>query len=364
MGHHDLVVLTFRDPLRGRDLRPGHLPSDLLWGALYAADVRLQGTPLPTDNPYRVSSAFPFVGGEWLLPKPRASAHQGTGDRGSEPSDKKAVKRLEFVNLSDFVTLSSGQRLSPERLQAAAARQRRALLPVSAETLPLTVTPEHLARSLRGTKHAGRSAQWAGEQYAAQEKDLTPTERLHLSREARGRSVTGQAERQRNTQDRITQSTTTFLTAQVMPPRLAFLLETSDEGQRTRLIAALRLLTDSGLGGMRTQGSGQFAFELQPLSTELKQRLGQGGPQVLLGLARPSADEAEQIDQAEQASYTLVRRDGFLDGTPLQRQDVWLLAEGSLVPAPLNGTLADVSPPGHPHPVWRSGLAVSLGVGG
>ena len=28
-----------------------------------------------------------------------------------------------------------------------------------------------------------------------------------------------------------------------------------------------------------------------------------------------------------------------------------------------NGTLADVAPPGFTHPVWRSGLAVSLGVG-
>ena len=358
MGQHDLIVLTFTDPLRGRQLRSGYLPSDLLWGALYSADVRLQGGPMPLDNPYRVSSAFPFAGGEWLLPKPRTTA-QSVGTLDS--SDKKAVKKLEFVNLPDFLSLARGERLNAERLQAAQARQKRALLPVSTE-MPLKVGAEDFKRSLRGTRHAAKGAELARERYAASEAQLSDAERLHLSREARGRSVTGQAERQRNTQDRLTQATSTFMTDQLTQPQLAFLLESTSETQRARLMAALRLLSDTGLGGMRTQGSGQFEFTVTRPKPELLERLNQAGPQILLNLTRPGPEEAQQISDDAESRYSLIRRDGFLDGSELQRQDVWMLAEGSLVPTVLSGTLPDVAPPDYPHPVWRSGLAVSLGI--
>jgi len=356
VGQHDLIVLTFSDPLRGRQLRSGYLPSDLLWGALYSADVRLQGAPMSVDNPYRVSSAFPFVGGEWLLPKPRTTAKsEGTPDS----SDKKALKKLEFVNLTDFLTLARGERLNTERRRAAEARQKRALLPVSVGELPLKLGAETFKRSLRGT---AKGDELARERYAASEAQLSDTERLHLSREARGRSVSNQAERQRNTQDRLTQATSTFMTDQLNQPQLAFVLESTSPEQRARLMAALRLLSDTGLGGMRTQGSGQFEFTATRPNAELLGRLDQAGPQILLNLTRPGPQEAEQIAADAQSSYTLIRRDGFLDGSELQRQDVWMLAEGSLVPAVLSGTLPDVAPPGYPHPVWRSGLAVSLGI--
>lgn len=355
MGQHDLIVLTFRGALRGREQRPGYLPSDMLWGALYSADVRLQGAPLPTGNPYRVSSAFPFVGGDWLLPKPRVSAEEPEpAGRGS--SLKKKAKGLNYVRLADFLTLARGQRLTD--LDAALAAQRRALLPVGGA--PLTFSDQALERALRPTKRTPDAL--ARERYGAGVAELSGTEKLHLVRQARGRSVTGQTERQRNSQDRVTAATETFMTAGLAQPRVAFLLETTSPEQRTRLMAALRLLADSGLGGLRTQGSGQFEFELRPVPAELGRRLRSEGPQILLGLTRPSPEEARAIDEAEGSRYGLIRRDGFLDGTGQERQDVWMLTEGSLVPGPLAGTLTDVAPPNFSHPVWRSGLALSVGV--
>lgn len=315
---------------------------------------------MPLDSIYRVSSAFPFTDGDWLLPKPRVSAAADASD--SAPGDKKAVKSLEFVNLPDFLHLAAGGRLDPARLQAAAARQRRALLPTSARPLPLQVSDRALTRLVTESRQRRTVDDLAQEKYAVAAARLSDSERLHLSREVQGRSSTGLLERQRNTQDRVTQRTDTFMTEAISQPRVAFLLETTSEPQRAQLFAALRLLADTGLGGLRTQGSGQFQWETQPLPTNLESRLRTGGPQVLLGLTRPTPQEAQVIDQDPGSRYSLLRRDGYLDGTPLQRQDVWMLAEGSVVPEPLNGTVADVSPLGYPHPVWRGGLAVSVGV--
>lgn len=359
VGQLDLIVLTFREPLRGRELRPGYLPSDLLWGALYATDARLQGQPLPVDTPYRVSSAFPFVGDEWLLPKPRVSAAPAQRATG-EASDKKKAKGLDYVRLTDFLTLAAGQRLTD--LEEALAWQRRALLPVNSRRAELS--PEGLSRSLRNTAYQGRADALARERYGAgSATQLSGGERLHLAREARGRRSTGLTERQRNAQDRVTQATETFVTAGLVQPQVAFLLDSVGDAQRTRLLAALRLLADSGLGGQRTQGSGQFSFEVRPVPDELRRRLNTNGPHVLLGLTHPTQEEAHAIDLAPQAQYALVRRDGYLDGTALQRKDVWMFAEGSLMPHAIGGKLADVTPDGHPHRVWRSGLALSVGVG-
>lgn len=357
MGHYDLIVLTFRQPFRGREQREGYLPSDTLWGALYATDAYLQGTPLPVENPYRVSSAFPFVGGEWLLPKPRVSAQAPeTAQAGS--SDKKKAKALNYVRLQDFLSLAAGQRL--EHLDEALAVQRRALLPVAVDT-PLGVSDRALKQVAQAAKRDAN--QLAQEKYGAGLSELSETEKLHLLRQLRGRSANAKAERQRNTQDRVTSQTDTFMTSGVTQPRMAFLLETTSPEQRTRLLAALRLLADTGLGGMRTQGSGQFDFEVQTVPEELQLRLRKAdGPHILLGLTRPTAAEARAIENDPNSRYGLIRRDGFLDGTGWQRQDVWMMTEGSLVPGPLTGTLADVAPPNHPHPVWRSGLALSLGV--
>ncbi|WP_155300756.1 type III-A CRISPR-associated RAMP protein Csm4 [Deinococcus kurensis] len=359
----DLIVLTFTQPLRGRDLRAGYLPSDLLWGALYAANVRLQGDPLPAQGSFRVSSAFPFVDGEWLLPKPRVTAEAASASPAAGRADKKAVKGLEFVRLGDFLTLAAGQPLSPEALAAAQAWQRRALLPVTPDATPLAVSAEDLARLARRVLKSDPDT-WTAGRYGAPIADLSASERLHAWFDLRGRASAGRADRQRNAQDRVTQATDTFMTESLAQPRLAFLLESAGDAPRARLLAALRLLADTGLGGMRTQGSGQFMLDVHPVPATLATRLDGSGPHVLLSLTHPTEGEAQAIDDSPDSRYGLRRRDGYLDGTPLQRQDVWMLAEGSLMPGPLDGRVLDVSPPDHPHPVWRSGLCVSVAVSG
>lgn len=363
---YDLIVLTFRQPLRGHEQRAGYLPSDTLWGALYANDVLLQGSPIALAEPFRVSSAFPYVAGEWLLPKPRVSAEAATAAAPSSSteggsSEKKKAKSLQYVRLGDFLQLAAGKRLA--HLDEALYVQRRALLPVVADDdLPITLDEESLRSVARAS---GKDIDvFAQSVYGVKVAELSQTERFHLLSELRGRTPQGRSERQRNTQDRVTQKTDTFMTTATHPPRLAFLLFSTSSEQRERLLASLRLLGDRGLGGLRSQGSGQFDFDVTAVAPELLARLDKGERSVLLSLTHPAHEELAAVQHPE-ARYSLLRRGGALDGTGSLRKDVWMLTEGSLLSSQgrVNGRLVDVAPEAHAHPVWRSGLAVSLSVG-
>lgn len=361
---YDLILLHFREPMRGGSAEAGRVPSDTLWSALYAADARLHGAPLDPHDPYRVSSAFPYLDGEGpLLPRPRVTP------RGDAPAstDKKTVKQLRFVRLRDFDTLARGEHLAPDDLRAALAAQERALRPrragppaENAEGRLRAALKNH--RASQGTPPPSPDA-FARDVLGANLADLSEADLLLLLEAARGRLPrSARVARQRNTQDRVTAHTDTFLTESVQQPKLYFLLGTSGEAQRARLLSALRFLADHGLGGMRTQGSGQFEYRVQSPPDALARRVNAPGQAVLLSLAHPTPAEAEALDASDDAQYTLTRRDGFIDASTARRVPVWMLGEGSTLPAPLHGQLLNVAPPGHPHPVYRSGLAVTLGV--
>lgn len=353
----DLIVLHFRAPMRGASAEPGRVPSDLLWSALYAADARLQGGPLDVSAPYRVTSALPY-GGAPLLPKPRVSP---TGEA-PNGTDKKTAKRLRFVTLPHFLKLARGEHLSASALRDALAEQERALRPRLLGEVARDAEAR-LRAALRATRKAASPTDFARATLGIDLAAATEPEVQLLLAAARGRPTSGSAARQRNTQDRVTGATDTFLTPEVAQPRLWFVLRTTDDAQRARLLAALRLLADTGLGGLRTHGSGTFAFEIRAVPADLADGLKREWPRaVLLSLAQPTPEEAARLDTSDDAQYTLVRRDGFIDGTPERRRETWMLGEGSLVPAPLGGRVLDVRPDGFPHPVWRSGLALAVGV--
>jgi CRISPR-associated protein Csm4 len=158
---------------------------------------------------------------------------------------------------------------------------------------------------------------------------------------------------------------------------LALLVRFNDEAQRPAFAQLLTLLGESGLGGRRSSGYGAFAWELGP---DLQLDLGTTGTRVVL-LSRylPHEDELVAL-RSERAAYQLVRVGGWVYsmGRPSQRrQRVMMVSEGAVLDtsaAPLRGRVADVRPVyrerrphpqvgsgnGTAHPVYRSGLALSV----
>lgn len=149
----------------------------------------------------------------------------------------------------------------------------------------------------------------------------------------------------------------------------------SDWGQR--LSAAVRLLADTGFGGKRGSGWGQTeTLEFQEgtwpglLLPKLARALAKstnGDPSDpeefprhwLLSLFTPA--EADQVDWAS-GEYRVAVRGGYVDGGSRSKKQVRMIAEGSVLASreDLSGTAVNVAPDAFPHPVYRSGIALSL----
>jgi len=160
---------------------------------------------------------------------------------------------------------------------------------------------------------------------------------------------------------------------------LWFVVELADEQAREtwqpRIEAALRLLADTGLGGERSQGWGQFAIdrvESGDLNTLI---LGPpaGPPETaeseeappenvwwLLSLFSPAA--GDRVDWTR-GSYQLVDRTGRIENSAgAQHKAARMVQEGSVLFASgrPRGQAPDVAPEGYPHPVYRAGFALAI----
>ena len=180
------------------------------------------------------------------------------------------------------------------------------------------------------------------------------------------------------TVDRLRESSAYYQVGQVRFAEkcgLYVLCQERHPGAADGLLELLQRLGDSGLGGRRNQGLGAFAVEA-PATLDLPviadpQRL------VLLSRYRPSAAELNGGVLGADASYDLIRVGGWLQtpdaNTAAQRRcNLRLLSEGSVIHIPPDnppiGTICDVRPiysaGQFPHPVWRYGLALGVGIGG
>jgi CRISPR type III-A-associated RAMP protein Csm4 len=144
------------------------------------------------------------------------------------------------------------------------------------------------------------------------------------------------------------------------------------------LLAALRLLADTGLGGRRSSGWGQVAsFRSQegswpgvllPKLSRAKSngRAEDAAEQIpahwMLSLFRPGSED--EVDWSE-GDYSLTVRGGHVEsshGCGAPKKQARMVEEGSVIvsPRPPLGSAVDVSPEGFAHPVYRSGFALSV----
>jgi CRISPR-associated protein Csm4 len=148
---------------------------------------------------------------------------------------------------------------------------------------------------------------------------------------------------------------------------LYFVVQINDASYRSHIEGALNFLEDSGLGGRRTSGNGQFRYRI--INKSLPQVSG-ANCQVVLSLYHPGEAEVKGGLLAS-GRYDLLERRGWIgspDGHGLRHRTLRMLTEGSVFPIgkPLLGTVENVKPieeedaPYMDHPVWRYGLALTI----
>jgi CRISPR-associated protein Csm4 len=133
---------------------------------------------------------------------------------------------------------------------------------------------------------------------------------------------------------------------------LYFLARFDDQEAQASFEAALRLLGDLGIGADRSNGNGAFSFERIDAGPGLKEPHEK--PAVALSLVNPAPSDCRE-GWLDHAAYKLVSRGGWVGGTGLRKKRLRMFAEGSVFSRPLAGRVADVTPPGSAHPVYRDG---------
>lgn len=148
---------------------------------------------------------------------------------------------------------------------------------------------------------------------------------------------------------------------------LYFLMNLRDPSLKERLEFCIKLLGESGIGGDRSIGCGQFDVEIFPIddvagwSELFKKRSSKNIRYCALSLCCPMDGEAK-----EAVSYTLTLRCGWIFSNSstkqMKKRSCRMFSEGSLFRRPLVGRLVDVTPTDFKteHDVYRYGLGMMI----
>ncbi|MCB8965735.1 MAG: type III-A CRISPR-associated RAMP protein Csm4 [Ardenticatenaceae bacterium] len=346
-------------------------PSDSLFAALVATVAEQEGAQAVKDftapfangePPFRLTSLFPYVGQLPLLPLPMLQIKL-TPSASQLP--RKFAKKVRFVSPGIFRRLVQGDDMDEY---------------MASETNDCLPANDHLSTN-------GRFLQSKAIWLTQQEIDSLPTTWLEPPASLKGnrdeqrqrlrepdtlaaRHVWQNGSVPRVTLDRATNASTIYLMG-----RVAFNTECglwlgvqyTDESWRPRLENLLHHLGDRGIGGERSNGYGAFKLINPPTLLPPLPPNPVGEYQLLLSRYLPRETEMSVI-QDTHAAYQLIPVGGWL-GSPraqnLRRKRLTLVVEGSVLgPGAVQGRIADVQPDwdGFPHPVWRSGLALTTPV--
>lgn len=313
-GRPQRLVIRTRDSTTLESITP-YVRSDTLFGAICNAMALLYGDGelegmldafLRGEPPFLISSAYPSIGDVHLLPVPLSC--DLVGAMGVDPKSKRAkeLRKVGLVSHELFVHLCTGEDIS------SLAEVKYGVLLTHEEAEDIAEKP------------------WS--------ELLVP----HVSL------------------DRPSSASNVYSMVEVEYMEGAdqyFLVDIRDRAYEQRLMAALRLLADEGIGGKRSWGMGQFALlDLGEVHLPTPREW-----MVTLSLYHPRREEQGLLSNA---AYSLVERGGWIAAPTGNRRKkgVLMLGEGSVMPAEAMGELVDVKPDGASHPVYAYGYALGVGV--
>ena len=159
---------------------------------------------------------------------------------------------------------------------------------------------------------------------------------------------------------------------------LYLILGSNDEDAEVLFDGLMESLSYSGLGGKKSAGLGRFEYMKKPVPEVLGKALQSGAENeaghfwqaaagryvMLLSSALPKTDEMEAV--LKDASYSLLKRSGFVDSTrfddqQMRKKDLYVLAAGSCTKNVFDGCMVDEKNGGR-HPVYRYAYGLFLGV--
>lgn len=326
---YDVIKLDFFTPLHlsgGRmdayDQSEEILHSDTIKSALFVMARKIYGNSIDKSflDAFKVSSAMPFLGSDYLFPKPMMRI--GRADT-ENAKNAKFIKKLAYFSLPIFEKIIAGQTFelnsdntdNSGRFYFANNRHK---------------TEKVFESNVQQRFTAPKGEEKHGMPYYV--------DRLYFNKKA----------------------------------GLYFLLEFIDESFKSKVHAAIRLLGDEGIGTDRTVGNGQFT----PIFGESLtiQTPSPSNALMNLSLFCPTLDGMTD-ENLQLSSYQLLKRGGYIASPEnskfitFRKRSIFMFSEGSVFPKNVNmaGKLVDLRPiktkiDGLNHPIWRDGRPISLPV--
>jgi CRISPR type III-A-associated RAMP protein Csm4 len=318
-----IVKLNFTSPLHiGKGLGEYYdssekmLHSDTISGAIASAYCHLYGDGQLKDfmEAYRISSAFPFAGNSFFLPKPQVKLSIEFA-AGESYSNNKRLKKIEYIDYRLFSKLAKGEKVVIQENQLSGNNKflfagQSQPVPYKDETMQRVVVPR-----LGG--------------------DATP---FYFERR--------------------------FFNAGC---GLYFIYQVGGEFSE-KFRSAIQWLGQSGFGTDKNVGNGQFQPEFADIQFEPVQNPDRV---MVLSLFCPRKEEIIGVNFSH-STYALVQRGGFIAGTTndgfrhLRKKSLYMFAEGSLFKtAVLQGKIENVRPEWNDpnlHPVYRDGRPIYIPV--
>ena len=338
MSNRVTYYLNFRSPLhlgrRGVGLEETEIsiPADTLFSAICQTWRMFYGeegltnflTQYETDEPFLLTSAFPFTGDTRFFPKPLIDLKVNADD------DRKKLKKVRFLSERRFRQVVNGE----------------------------VIASDH-ADLIEDKNLVNDGQLWIHDDERAQFQD-NPT-------------VWKTDKRPRVTLDRQSSASEIWHLKTVKFEKgcgLWFDAKLGSEEIQTQIEAILRVLGDTGIGGERSAGYGAFDLHRKPADPQSdrdsKQPESESEADRFVTLSPICPRDTDQLNMLLQddddVGYALEERSGWIgsvEGSHLRRQQVWMFAEGSV----LNGNgaqvgcLVDLKPEACPHPVWRYAYA-------
>ena len=155
---------------------------------------------------------------------------------------------------------------------------------------------------------------------------------------------------------------------------LYFIAGFNDDASRELFEGIFEVLGLSGIGGKRSGGYGKFELADNPIKLEVQDIYkdisalyalihNKKGNMMCISACVPTSDEVATL---KQGSYKLQKRGGFVGSagttTQVKRNSYYVVKEGSVCPKALVGQMLTITGDTLPHPVYRNGMGLWIGV--
>jgi len=311
--------------------------SDTLSAAILSAWAQLDPDPQRKEErfekpPFKLSSAFPYLGNQYFLPRPINSRAVSLSSEHLQLNKKiKRIKWLETMLWQEVVADKNFWQnlagdLDTEESKDLDTKESKYVILAGGLLMERKAIPSSLTT---GNLHSFKL--WA-----------TETQTRVVMNRATGSAVDG--------------GLFDFTRIHYHPDGGLYFLVQLESGQQQDFEAALAWLGDSGIGSDRACGNGLFEPKLA-----VQFQWPQVSSSIALSLVLPSREDCHKNDWLKDSAYELVKRGGWITGTGWRKSAVWMFGEGSCFAQPLQGKIETLD--NHPdgYPIYRDGRGFFVG---